>query len=65
MDDHSIVEYSLSERERKEWLFGADAAMHLEIYMESQQEQFDKDYLIRKLVEDYEKRMNQDLQRYK
>lgn len=63
--NENLVNYSLTEKEFKHWLFGEDAAMHLKIFLESEKEQFDKDYLIKNLIEVYKKRMNQDLERFK
>lgn len=53
------VEYSLTDKELRELFFGADAAMQMKLFLEGKQEKFDKDYLIRKLKECYENRMNQ------
>lgn len=57
-------EYYFSENEIREWLLGSDAACLLSVYLESEQDEIDKECLIIKLVESYEQRMNQKISRF-
>jgi hypothetical protein len=56
-------EYFFSEKEIREWLIGTDASCLLSVYLESEQDEIDKECLIIKLVESYQKRINQKIGR--
>ncbi|WML42698.1 hypothetical protein [Neobacillus sp. PS3-40] len=59
------VQCFLTEDEYRMWLIGFDAASQLIIFLQSDKSQFDKDYLIKMMLESYEKRMVQELTRFK
>jgi hypothetical protein len=57
-------EYFFSETEIREWLIGTDAACLISVYLDSDQDEVSKECLIIKLLESYQKRINQKIGRF-
>jgi hypothetical protein len=56
--------WDLTECEFREFLIGQDTTMHIRIFLDGQQDQFSKDYLLDRLIGVYNNRMKQELKYY-
>lgn len=55
--------WQLNDDEFRSFLLGTDATILIEQFIDSEKDEFDRDYLIKRLVESYESRKSQELRR--
>jgi hypothetical protein len=54
----------LTEKEFRQYLVGMDVSMHVKIFLDGEQDDWSKDYLLSRVLEVYHARMNQKLEAY-
>jgi hypothetical protein len=56
MEEQRTVHYKINENECREWVFGKMVSIELELFLASEQTEWDKEYLIKTILADWEKK---------